>query len=122
MVDDVQREALLNELKRVSKLMDSSIGIPFTKYTFGFDSLIGLLPIGGDVAGLIVSAYLVLRSRQLGASRKTLLKMIGNIVADTTLGAVPIAGDAFDVFFKANQRNVQLLLAEFSTDESKKPR
>lgn len=110
MVDADERERILSELRRVSRIMDSSIGIPGTKYTFGIDSLIGLIPGGGDAAGMLVSLYLIARARRLGLPKRTLAKMVGNMLVDAGVGAVPVVGDAFDFFFKANSRNLDLVL------------
>lgn len=110
MIDADERERILSELRRVSRIMDSSIGIPGTKYTFGIDSLIGLIPGGGDAAGMLVSLYLIARARQLGLTKRTLAKMVGNMLVDAGVGAVPVVGDAFDFFFKANSRNLDLVL------------
>jgi len=114
MTDEQNRaDGIVPELRTISRLMDTSFGIPFTKWKFGMDSLIGLLPLGGDVAGMAISLYVIVRAQQLGVSGKVIAKMLGNVVVDTALGSVPVAGDIFDVYFKANQRNVQLLLEEF---------
>jgi hypothetical protein len=110
MVDADERERILSELRRASRIMDSSIGIPGTKYTFGIDSLIGLIPGGGDAAGMLVSLYLIARARRLGLPKRTLAKMVGNMLVDAGVGAVPVVGDAFDFFFKANSRNLDLVL------------
>ena len=110
MIDADERERILSELRRVSRIMDSSIGIPGTKYTFGIDSLIGLIPGGGDAAGMLVSLYLIARARQLGLTKRALAKMVGNMLVDAGVGAVPVVGDAFDFFFKANSRNLDLVL------------
>lgn len=109
-MDDTKRNKIVRELERVSKLMDTSIGIPGTKIQFGLDPLIGLIPGGGDAVGVVISLYLVARAAQLGVPKATLLRMVGNLIADGLIGVVPVAGDIFDVFFKANQRNVKLAL------------
>ena len=36
--------------------------------------------------------------------------MVANLVVDGAVGAVPIAGDLFDMAWKANKRNMNLLL------------
>jgi hypothetical protein len=33
--------------------------------------------------------------------------------ADSLIGSVPIAGDLFDVFFKSNRRNLDIILDHF---------
>ena len=108
-----KEERILRELRTISRIMDTAISIPGTKLRFGMDSIMGLLPLGGDVASLLVSLYLLKRARQLGASGNVLRKMLGNILVDATIGSVPLAGDIFDVVFQANQRNLTLLLEEF---------
>ncbi|MER9357932.1 DUF4112 domain-containing protein [Mesorhizobium sp. M0514] len=35
--------------------------------------------------------------------------MLGNVLLDTLVGSVPILGSIFDVYFKANNRNIRLL-------------
>jgi hypothetical protein len=105
-----QNEETIKKLKRLAKIMDTSIGIPSTKYTFGLDPLLGLIPGGGDLVGLAISLYLIAQSRQLNTPRKTQLKMIANTLIDAGIGAIPILGDLFDIFYKANSRNIDLLL------------
>jgi len=107
--DTHERERTLRELKSLSWVMDTAIQIPGTRIRLGADSLLGLIPGGGDAAGMLVSAYLLYRASQLGVSRGTLLRMAGNMLLDAAVGTIPIAGDVFDVFFKANRRNVRLL-------------
>lgn len=114
MDEAAERERIIQELRRISRVMDASIGIPGTKFKFGMDSLIGLIPGVGDMGGMIVSLYVMVRARDLGVSKGVMLKMLGNVLVDTGLGAIPVVGDVFDVFFKANMRNVDLVLGEIS--------
>ena len=89
--------------------MDSAIGIPGTKFRIGLDPIIGLLPGGGDTAGLILSSYIVLEAARMGASKSTLSTMAFNILLETVVGTVPVVGDIFDVAWKSNIRNIELL-------------
>ena len=89
--------------------MDSAIGIPGTKFRIGLDPIIGLLPGGGDTAGLILSSYIVLEAARMGASKSTLSSMAMNILLETVVGTVPVVGDIFDVTWKSNIRNIELL-------------
>jgi Domain of unknown function (DUF4112) len=89
--------------------MDSAIGIPGTKFRIGLDPIIGLLPGGGDTAGLILSSYIVLEAARMGASKSTLSTMALNILLETAVGTVPVVGDIFDVTWKSNIRNIELL-------------
>jgi len=83
--------------------------IPGTKIRFGADGLIGLIPGIGDAITSAISAYIVCEARRLGVPRHLLLRMIANVAIDGMVGAIPVAGDFFDVMFRANQRNVRLL-------------
>jgi len=97
------------ELERLARWMDSVFEIPGLGLRFGLDSLLGLLPGGGDVATSIISIYILSAATRHGVPRVTLLRMALNIAIDLVVGAVPIVGDLFDVYWKANQRNVELL-------------
>ena len=101
--------ARLARLRRVARLMDSSFGLPGTRFRFGLDSLFGLAPVAGDAASALVSLYIVLEARRLGAPTALLARMVGNMAADTLGGSVPLLGDLFDAAFKSNLRNLALL-------------
>ncbi|MEO6610097.1 MAG: DUF4112 domain-containing protein [Aestuariivirga sp.] len=99
----------MRRLKIIARLMDNAVAIPFTNFRVGLDPLIGLLPVGGDLAGLAVSLYIVQQAYKLGAPRDVLVRMLANVAIDSGLGMVPVAGDAFDAIFKANIMNYNLL-------------
>ena len=96
-------------LDRLAWLMDNSIPIPGLNYRIGLDGIIGLIPGLGDTLGAVVSSYILSEAARLGAPKSVLLKMAFNIVLDALLGAIPILGDIFDLTWKANLRNVNLL-------------
>ncbi len=100
----------LRRLERLARLLDSEFRVPATKMRFGLDGLIGLAPGIGDAAGLALSSYIILEAWRIGAPAPILLRMIANVVVDGAVGSVPIAGDLFDVVWKANRRNMELLL------------
>lgn len=77
---------------------------------FGLDGLMGIAPGVGDAAGLALSSFIILEAWRMGAPAPILLRMIGNVVVDSAVGSVPIAGDLFDVVWKTNIRNMELLL------------
>ena len=110
MLDDERKREIVRELERLAYVMDASIGIPGTKFRFGIDALVGLIPGIGDVAGVGISLYILMRARQLGVPGATQIKMLGNIAADGLLGAIPVAGDVFDAAYRANLKNVKLAL------------
>lgn len=99
----------LDRLKTIAKFMDSGWGIPFTKIRFGADAVAGLVPGFGDAATALVSIYIVLEARKLGAPNPLLVKMLANVAIDAGLGTIPFVGDVFDVFFKSNLKNMDLL-------------
>ncbi|MDQ2042406.1 DUF4112 domain-containing protein [Pseudoalteromonas sp. 20-92] len=102
-------ESTLKRLERFSHFTDSSIGIPFTKFNIGLEAVIGLIPVIGDAAGLILSSYVLIEAQRLGVSKRIKTKMFINMLIDFVGGLVPFFGDIFDAFFKANTRNTQLL-------------
>ena len=104
-----ERERAKQRLDRIAWYLDSSIPIPCLKIRFGIDPLIGLFPGIGDTLGALMSSYILSEAARLGAPKSVLFKMAFNIALDAILGTVPVLGDLFDVVWKANQRNVQLL-------------
>ena len=95
----------------LAKLMDGAFVIPGTNIRMGLDGIIGLVPIAGDLVSGLISSYLIWEARKLGASRWVIGRMMANTLIDTTIGAVPVLGDAFDVAFRANTKNLALLKA-----------
>ena len=112
--------ASLRRLRRISHLLDNAIPIPGTKYRIGLDPILGLIPGGGDLIGSIFAGYVVFKSAQMGVPQETLVKMAANIVFDTVAGTVPVAGDLFDVAWKANVKNIELLDAHLGSPEQGK--
>lgn len=110
--DDARKEAARERLIVLTRLLDSAVAIPGLRTRVGLDALLGLLPGVGDLIGGALGLYLVLEARQLGASRWLQARMVGNLLLDAAVGTVPLAGDLFDVFFKAHQRNLRLLQEE----------
>lgn len=96
-------------LQQLAWLLDSSIPLPGTRFTIGIDALIGLFPFLGDLAGVLLSSYILGEAARLGAPKSVLVRMGLNVGMEGLVGIVPLAGDVFDAAFKANQRNVRLL-------------
>jgi len=96
-------------VEQLSRLMDSRFVIPGTRIRFGIDPILSLLPVFGDLATLVVSGMLIYTMRNHGASRNVAIKMILNATLDAIIGAIPLVGTIFDVFYKANDRNIKLL-------------
>lgn len=96
-------------LDRVATLLDTAIVIPGTGVRFGADAVIGLVPGIGDVITTALALWLVYEAHQLGAPRRLLARMLGNVALDGLVGAAPVVGDVFDVLWRANYRNARLL-------------
>jgi Domain of unknown function (DUF4112) len=116
---DIERLKTLKRIERLAKLMDTAWGIPFTKWRFGVDSVVGLIPGAGDAVNLGVSMYTLMLARKLGAPNALLLRMAANAGIDFGLGSVPILGDVFDMFFKSNMRNLKMLTEYLATKNGK---
>ncbi|MBA2500095.1 MAG: DUF4112 domain-containing protein [Chitinophagaceae bacterium] len=96
-------------LRGLAKLMDAQFKIPGTDIRFGLDGLLGLIPGAGDLSTFAVSGYMVMILAQNGASGFVLARMVMNILIDAIFGSIPLLGDIFDVYFKANIRNIKLM-------------
>jgi hypothetical protein len=106
---NLSREQRLARLDALAKLLDVAFIVPGTNVRYGIDGLIGLIPVVGDIITTAISLWLVREARALGAPWHLTMRMLGNVALDGAVGAVPLLGDAFDVMFRANVRNVKLL-------------
>ena len=104
-----EKDQRLERLDRLGELLDSSIRIPGIGYRIGYDAIIGLIPGVGDVAGLVMSTYIVAEAARYSLPKSTLLRMIANVAIEAVVGAIPLLGDIFDATYKANLRNLRLL-------------
>jgi len=106
----VENPAHLRHLQRyavIARLLDAHFGVPFTRWRFGLDGLLGLVPGAGDIATAIVGAYGLVVAYKLGAPTSIHVRMVINLLVDAGVGTIPIAGD---FAFKANIRNHRLLM------------
>ena len=97
-----------------ASFLDNRFRIPGTNIRFGIDFLIGLVPYIGDVVGFAISGLLVMVMARKGASGMALVKMVGNVWIDGAIGAIPLLGDLFDLRYRANLRNLQLLKEHYA--------
>ncbi|GAB5557898.1 MAG: hypothetical protein SchgKO_21110 [Schleiferiaceae bacterium] len=111
----------LAKSQRLAKWLDSNYRIPGTNIKFGLDPLLGLVPIVGDAVGLFMSLALVLTMILHGTRGKVVALMITHSVVDALFGSIPIVGPFFDVWYKANNRNVRLLEAHYSEGKHDAP-
>ncbi|WP_255197163.1 DUF4112 domain-containing protein [Halorarius litoreus] len=113
---DSVNAAALKRMDQVASLLDDGVKLPVVGVRVGIDPLIGLLPVAGDAIATVVSLYLVVEAARLGVRKRTLARMLLNIGLDLAVGAIPLLGDLFDVFWKANRRNLNLVRADLSVD------
>lgn len=104
----------LQSIKLWARLLDSQFSFLGTKYRFGIDPLMNLFPFLGSFTGFIAGGVMVVMAMQAGASGKVIIRMLLNIMVDYLFGSIPIAGQIFDFFYKANNRNVRLLERHFN--------
>ncbi|MFH5806515.1 DUF4112 domain-containing protein [Alienimonas sp. DA493] len=102
-------EARLRRVRAVADFLDNSLRIPGVGYPIGWDSVIGLIPGAGDAITGTLAVWIIVQGRRLGVPKRTLVRMLGNAGVDLAGGAVPGLGDAFDVVFKANRKNLRLI-------------
>lgn len=112
--------AKVNKLRRISRILDNAIPIPGTKIRFGLDPILGLLPGGGDTITGGISAYIVVEAARMGVPREVLGKMVANILLDSFAGTIPVLGDLFDVGWKSNIKNIELLERHLNIAEPSK--
>ena len=104
------RRSRIERIDALAALLDTALVIPGTGVRFGLDALIGFSPVVGDTITTALSLFIVYEAYQLGAPGHVIARMLGNVSLDGVLGAVPLVGDAFDVLWRANRRNVRLLM------------
>jgi hypothetical protein len=104
----------LRWVERIARLMDSQFTLPGTRFRFGLDPLLGLLPVVGDLSSTVVSVALLMTMMRHGASGAVVVRMALNILLDTVVGAIPILGNVFDFAYKSNERNVALLRRHYA--------
>lgn len=97
------------QLEDIASWLDDVFAVPGTNIRFGFDALGGLLPGIGDLVTGMASMLILQAAWQRGLPRVALMRMLVNIAFDTVAGSVPVVGDLFDVAWKANRKNVELL-------------
>lgn len=90
-------------------VLERSFTVPGWGRKFGVDALAGLIPIAGDLITAALGAYIVWEARNLGLPKWKLARMALNVGIDSTLGAVPLVGDAFDFFYRSNSRNLKIV-------------
>lgn len=110
----------LAALRRFAILMDEAVRIPGLRRRIGLDAAVGLIPGVGDAISGAMSAWIIAGALRHRVPMGKVLRMIGNVLADMIFGAIPVAGDVFDMLFEQNVRNMQILLE--NRDRRRPPR
>ena len=96
-------------LEAVEALLERLFVVPGINRSVGLDSILGLVPVLGDVITASMGAWLVWEARNLGMSKFQLARMAANVGVDTALGAIPLVGDLFDFAFRSNSKNLRIV-------------
>lgn len=101
-------KALL-QAQKLANTLDTAVRLPIVGVEVGLDFLLGLIPVVGDGAMLLLSLRIIQLGKRLGMPRALIAKMLRNAGIDMVLGFVPVLGDVADIFYKANRANVRLM-------------
>lgn len=104
-----QRETLVETAELLAKILDTSIKIPGTPLSVGLDPLLGLIPGVGDLLANLIGTSILLLAARLHVPEIVLARMSLNLLINGAVGAIPIVGDLFSIWFKSHARNAQLL-------------
>ena len=96
-------------IEAMEQLLERSFTIPGVNYSVGLDAVAGLVPVVGDLITAAMGAWIVWEAKNLGLPKWKLWRMAGNVAFDTAVGAVPLVGDAFDLLFRSNTRNLKIV-------------
>ena len=107
--------SIRKRIEAMEHLLERSLVIPGTKFPIGLDAIIGLVPIIGDLVAAAMGAYIVWEAKNLGLPKWKLWRMAGNIAIDGAIGAVPLVGDAFDVVYRSNTKNLRIVKKHLDT-------
>lgn len=110
---DEERNEIIEEkiirLRRLSERLDETFRIPGTNHKVGIESIIGAIPLVGDLIGGLISAYIIYSGIKMGVPPKIITQMAVNVVIDFVIGSIPIVGDLFDFIWKSNMKNIELI-------------
>ena len=107
---DEKLPADLVALRKFSILMDEAVGVPGTKFRFGLDPILSLIPGIGDVISALLSAWIVAGALRHRVPMRKICLMVFNILLDMTIGEIPLLGNLFDVVFEENVINMRILM------------
>ena len=96
-------------IEGLEHLLEGLVTIPGTKRKIGLDVILDIIPVGGDVIGAAMGAYMAWEARNLGMSKSQMARMFGNVGVDFLLGLIPFVGVIPDFFFRSNTRNLRII-------------
>ena len=102
-------QSVRQRIEMMEQVLENVFTIPGTRFRVGLDSMVGLIPVVGDLVTAAMGAWIVWEARNLGMSRWQLIRMSANIGVDTAIGAIPFVGDAFDLAFRSNSKNLRII-------------
>lgn len=102
-------QSVRQRVEALEFLLERSFRIPGINFPVGLDAIVGLIPVLGDVVTAAMGAYLVWEARNLGVPKWKLWRMGANVAFDAALGFVPLVGDAADLVFRSNTRNLRII-------------
>lgn len=108
----------LKNLERFANVMEDRFRIPVLNVRVGWDFVIGLIPVAGDLLTMLASLYILVGAYHHGVRKRTIARMLLNVFADFLIGAVPILGDILDASFRSNKKNVRLLLDALKSQQN----
>jgi len=101
--------AVRQRIESMERLLERSFTVPGVNAPIGLDAIVGLIPVVGDVVTAAMGAYIIWEANNLGLPKWKLWRMGGNLLFDSAVGAIPVAGDVFDFLFRSNSRNLRIL-------------
>lgn len=101
--------SIRTRIEAVEGFMERLFTVPGINRPVGLDSIVGLIPVVGDITTAAIGAWLVWEARNLGMPKWQLARMAGNVGVDTAIGAIPFVGDIFDFAFRSNSRNLRII-------------
>jgi len=101
--------AIRQRVEAMEAVLERSFVIPGINRPVGLDAIAGLIPVVGDVVTAAMGAYIVWEANNLGLPKWKIWRMVGNVLFDSAVGAVPVAGDLFDFLFRSNTRNLKII-------------
>ena len=93
----------------LADLLDQRFTIPGTSIRVGLDPILGLIPGIGDVLANIAGSAILVIAVQLNVPKIVLIRMGLNVATNALIGAIPVFGDIFSIWFRSNAKNADLL-------------